>query len=166
MKPESGSLIIETSGPDESIEAGALLGRRLRGGEVIAMTGDLGAGKTTFIRGLARGLGIPEDEISSPTFVYVHEHRGRLPLAHIDLFRAGGADDLPGIGVLDYFTEPWTAAVEWAEKGAPYLPGDAITIRFGETGDPSRRRLEFNTARPDRETYFGPLRERFCVTRR
>jgi tRNA threonylcarbamoyladenosine biosynthesis protein TsaE len=165
MKAEPGALAIETSGPDETMEAGELLGRRLRGGEVIAMTGGLGAGKTTFIRGLARGLGVPEGEIGSPTFVYVHEHRGRLPFAHVDLFRTERAEDLPGIGVLDYFDGRWAVAVEWAEKGAAYLPEDAITIRFGESEDPARRRLLLSAGRADAESYFSPLRERFCVTR-
>jgi tRNA threonylcarbamoyladenosine biosynthesis protein TsaE len=165
MKSDAVLLTIETAGPEETMEAGERLGRRLKGGEVIAMKGDLGSGKTTFIRGLARGLGVPEGEISSPTFVFAHEHRGRQPLAHIDLYRTEAPDDIQGIGLLDYFEGSWVVAVEWAEKGAAYFPEDTITIRFEPGEDPSRRRLTVSTGHPDREVYFGEWRERFCATR-
>lgn len=104
---------------------------------VIAMTGDLGAGKTAFTRGLARGLGY-SGEISSPTFAIVHEYiGGRLPLYHFDMYRISGWDDLYSTGFFDYMEEKCVIAVEWSENIAAALPQEHVTvdIRRGDKND-------------------------------
>lgn len=161
MKPLQ--LTIETSSPEETETVGEIMGRRLRGGEVIALEGSLGAGKTALIRGLARGLGIKGHEISSPTFVFLHEHHGRLPLAHLDLFRIGSPSDLPDLGIQDYLESPWVAAVEWAERAALFLPEDRLTIRMSETENHHHRRLMLQTSNPCYEAIFSELKVAFCA---
>lgn len=100
----------------ETEEIGETLGQTLPAGTVIAFTGDLGAGKTAFTRGLARGLGI-EDRITSPTFTIVNEYEGgRLPLFHFDMYRLESSDELFDIGWEDYLRRGGVCAVEWSEK--------------------------------------------------
>jgi tRNA threonylcarbamoyladenosine biosynthesis protein TsaE len=104
------------------------LAQRLQGGEVIAFSGDLGAGKTAFTRGLARGLGITE-RVTSPTFTIVNEYEGgRLPLFHFDLYRLGSSDDLYDIGWEDYLARGGVCAVEWSERVADALPPDTLRV--------------------------------------
>ena len=99
----------------ETEALGERLATRLTGGEVIAYTGDLGAGKTAFTRGLARGLGIT-DRVTSPTFTIVNEYEGgRLPLFHFDMYRLGSSDELYDIGWEDYLARGGVCAVEWSE---------------------------------------------------
>ena len=122
----------------DSVEQTEALGARLAGalgpGAVVAFTGDLGAGKTAFIRGLARGLGVP-GRVTSPTFTIVDEHEGgRLPLFHFDLYRLGGADELYDIGWEDYLARGGVCAVEWSERMEDALEPGAVRvdIRRGE----------------------------------
>ena len=125
--------------PEETEDIGARLAQRLGPGAVVAFTGDLGAGKTAFTRGLARGLGIP-DRVTSPTFTIVNEYEGgRLPLFHFDMYRLGSADELFDIGWEDYLRRGGVCAVEWSENVADALGGDAVRvdIRRGE-GDSVR----------------------------
>lgn len=112
----------------------ALVGR-LAPGTVIAFTGDLGAGKTAFVRGMARGLGISQ-RVTSPTFTIVNEYEGgRLPLFHFDMYRLSGADDLFDIGWEDFLRRGGICAVEWSENIRDALEPDTIyvDIRRGET---------------------------------
>ena len=116
----------------DSVEQTEALGARLAGalgpGAVVAFTGDLGAGKTAFIRGLARGLGVP-GRVTSPTFTIVDEHEGgRLPLFHFDLYRLGGADELYDIGWEDYLARGGVCAVEWSENVADALEPGTIRV--------------------------------------
>jgi tRNA threonylcarbamoyladenosine biosynthesis protein TsaE len=105
--------IIHTSSPEETKALGACLGRLLFPGAIIGLEGDLGAGKTCFIKGLASGLGINEDEVSSPTFTLIAEHyRGEIPLFHIDLYRLEGAE-VEEIGIEEYLFGQGVAAIEW-----------------------------------------------------
>ncbi|HEY4484849.1 MAG TPA: tRNA (adenosine(37)-N6)-threonylcarbamoyltransferase complex ATPase subunit type 1 TsaE [Nitrospiria bacterium] len=127
--PSQGNVIRHSRSPDETRRIGELIGRRVQGGDWIALEGNLGAGKTHFIQGLARGLDI-EAPVTSPTFVYVHEFRGRCPFAHVDLYRIERAADLPGLGLEDYFESPWVTAVEWADKGGGHLPAERLTVRI------------------------------------
>ena len=163
MSPEPWQLTLETASVEETEEVGEIMGRRLKGGEVIALEGSLGAGKTALIRGLARGLGIKDHEISSPTFVFLHEHHGRLPLAHLDLFRIGSPSDLPDLGIQDYLESPWVVAVEWAERAPWYLPEDRLTIRMSETQNQHHRRLVLHTSNPCYEAVFSELKVAFCA---
>lgn len=118
---------------------GQRIGKRLRGGEVLALRGDLGAGKTVFVRGVAEGLGAARGNVSSPTFVFIHEYRGRLPLAHIDLYRTESVRDLDHLGWADYLDGRWVVAVEWADKAGPALPADRLEITLVHRTPTTRR---------------------------
>ena len=112
----------------ETEDLGRRLGLRLGPGAVVAYTGDLGAGKTAFTRGLARGLDISE-RVTSPTFTIVNEYEGgRLPLFHFDLYRLGSSDELFDIGWEDYLSRGGVCAVEWSENVADALEEDAIRV--------------------------------------
>ena len=127
-----------THSPAETEAIGAALGAKLKPGAVIAYQGDLGAGKTAFTRGLARGLGYREP-VTSPTYTIVNEYLGgRLPLFHFDMYRLGSSDDLWDIGWEDYLDRGGVCAVEWSENVADALE-DAIFITIHKTGEESRR---------------------------
>ena len=127
-----------TNSPAETEAVGAALSRVLSPGTVIAYRGDLGAGKTAFTRGLARGLGV-NDPVTSPTYTIVNEYLGgRMPLFHFDMYRLASADDLWDIGWEDYLERGGVCAVEWSENVAEALE-DAIRVRIEKTGEESRR---------------------------
>ena len=127
-----------TTSPAETEALGAALGRALPAGSVIAYRGDLGAGKTAFTRGLARGLGYG-DMVTSPTYTIVNEYLGgRLPLFHFDMYRLHCAEDLWDIGWDDYLDRGGICAVEWSENVAQALE-DPVTVTIEKLGDTSRR---------------------------
>ena len=133
-----------TNGPEETEALGEMLAGRLEPGTVIAFTGDLGAGKTAFVRGLARGLGIAE-RVTSPTFTIVNEYEGgRLPLFHFDMYRLGSADELFDIGWEDYLARGGVCAVEWSENVSDALEEGClrVDIRRGERDDQRRITIE------------------------
>lgn len=133
-----------TNSPAETEALGQRLAERLQPGDVIAYTGDLGAGKTAFTRGLARGLGITE-RITSPTFTIVNEYQGgRLPLFHFDMYRLGSSDELYEIGWEDYLARGGVCAVEWSEIVSDALEEDCIRvdIRQGETENQRKITIE------------------------
>ena len=112
----------------ETEALGEALVDRLSPGAVVAFTGDLGAGKTAFVRGMARGLGIPQ-RVTSPTFTIVNEYEGgRLPLFHFDLYRLGSSDELFDIGWEDFLRRGGICAVEWSENAMDALEEDAVFI--------------------------------------
>ena len=117
---------------------GAKLAAVLPNGSVVAMYGDLGAGKTQFVRGLAKGLGLSA-RVSSPTFTIVNEYLGKTPLFHFDMYRLAGAEELFEIGWEDYLTRNGVCAVEWSENAEGAFPSDCIKVRITKTGDNSRR---------------------------
>ena len=126
-----------TNGVAQTEELGRRLGEALAPGTVIAYTGDLGAGKTAFTRGLAQGLGITT-QVTSPTFTIVNEYEGgRLPLFHFDMYRLGGSDELFDIGWEDYLARGGVCAVEWSENVDDAMEADCIRvdIRRGNTDD-------------------------------
>ena len=126
-----------THSADETEALGERLAKTLHGGEIIAFTGDLGAGKTAFTRGLARGLGIPM-RVTSPTYTIVNEYTGgRLPLFHFDMYRLGSSDELFDIGWEDYLQRGGVCAVEWSENVADAMQG-AISVRIGRDSDEQR----------------------------
>ncbi|MBE6982174.1 MAG: tRNA (adenosine(37)-N6)-threonylcarbamoyltransferase complex ATPase subunit type 1 TsaE [Ruminococcaceae bacterium] len=127
-----------TQSPEQTEAVGAALGRVVRPGTVIAYQGDLGAGKTAFTRGLARGLGITEP-VTSPTYTIVNEYlSGRLPLFHFDMYRLSCAEDLWDIGWEDYLERGGVCAVEWSENVADAMESP-IWVRIEKTGEESRR---------------------------
>ena len=127
-----------TNAPEETEALGEKLGKLLRPGTVLAYLGDLGAGKTAFTRGLARGLGCRET-VTSPTYTLVNEYLGgRLPLFHFDMYRLASSDDLWDIGWEDYLDRQGVCAVEWSENVPEAMTG-ALTVRIEKLGDTVRR---------------------------
>ena len=124
--------------PAQTEALGEALGKILKPGAVVAYEGDLGAGKTAFTRGLARGLGITEP-VTSPTYTVVNEYlSGRMPLFHFDMYRLGSSDELFDIGWEDYLERGGICAVEWSENVADAME-DAITVRIEKCGEESRK---------------------------
>ncbi len=117
-----------THSPAETEALGARLAEALDAGRVVAFTGDLGAGKTAFVSGMARALGV-EERVTSPTFTIVNEYEGgRLPLFHFDMYRLGDADELFHIGWEDYLARGGICAVEWSENVAEAIEPDAVRV--------------------------------------
>ena len=127
-----------TNSPQETENLGAALGKILKPGTVLAYRGDLGAGKTAFTRGLARGLGY-KDPVTSPTYTIVNEYLGgRLPLFHFDMYRLGSSDDLWDIGWEDYQERGGVCAVEWSENVDDAME-NAVYVTIHKTGEENRR---------------------------
>ncbi len=121
----------------ETERLGEQLGARLRPGGVLAFYGGLGAGKTAFIRGVARGLGV-EGRVTSPTFTIVNEYPGRVPLFHFDMYRLGSSDELFDIGWEDYLARGGVCCVEWTENVEDAIPPEAVRVRIEKTGEQER----------------------------
>ncbi len=128
-----------TTSPEETEALGFRLGECLHGGEVLALFGGLGMGKTAFTRGIAAGLGIPSD-VSSPTFALVHDYTGRLTVHHFDMYRVDGWDDLYSTGFFDYLDTEDVLIIEWSENIEGALPPDAIRITISK-GESEEERL-------------------------
>ncbi len=125
--------------PEQTRLLGEALGNHVCAGDLIALVGELGSGKTLFVGGLARGLGVaPAVYVSSPTFTIMHRYVGRLPLYHIDLYRIDTPEDLSTLGLEEYLEGDGVAAVEWAERGVGIFPKERVTIRFRRTGSEAR----------------------------
>ena len=131
-------MIRTTHSEVETAAVGRELAGTLSAGDVVLLFGDLGAGKTAFVRGLAEGLGVQRDEVSSPTFTLIHEYRGgRLPLMHVDLYRLNDPREIDDLG-LDELGSGAVVAIEWAEK-LPRPPRDAVRVRIDHAGEGERR---------------------------
>ena len=127
-----------TNSPEETETLGEKLAKQLKPGTVLAYRGDLGAGKTAFTRGLARGLGYTEP-VTSPTYTIVNEYLGgRMPLFHFDMYRLSSADDLFDIGWEDYLERGGVCAVEWSENVPEAMEG-AVEVSIEKTGEDSRK---------------------------
>ncbi|MBR1842606.1 MAG: tRNA (adenosine(37)-N6)-threonylcarbamoyltransferase complex ATPase subunit type 1 TsaE [Oscillospiraceae bacterium] len=126
-----------TKSEAETSALGAELASRLAPGAVIAMYGDLGAGKTAFTRGLASGLGL-KSRVSSPTFTIVNEYLGRIPLFHFDMYRLKDADELFEIGWEDYLARGGVCVVEWSENVEGAFPPETIVVKIEKTGENER----------------------------
>ena len=129
-----------TNSPEETEELGERLGRALSPGDVVAFTGDLGAGKTAFTRGIARGLGIG-DRVTSPTFAIVNEYRsdeGGELIYHFDFYRIKKLSEVYDMGYEDYFYSGALCFIEWPELVEDLLPGDAVKVNIEELEDGSR----------------------------
>ena len=134
----TGPLVIETASELETEQAGARLAGQLAPGAVLFLYGDLGAGKTAFVRGLARGLGANAEDVSSPTFTIVQEYSGaNATLYHVDLYRLAPAE-IDDLGLDDLIDGPGVVAIEWADRW-PGRPGGAVEIRIDAIGDDRRR---------------------------
>ncbi|HVE15585.1 MAG TPA: tRNA (adenosine(37)-N6)-threonylcarbamoyltransferase complex ATPase subunit type 1 TsaE [Chthoniobacterales bacterium] len=131
----------------ETNRLGRLIGSVLEGGEVLALSGPLGAGKTALVRGIATGLGAPARAVSSPTFVLLHEYRGRVPLVHVDLYRLTAQGEAESIGLGDYLSGQTVVAVEWAEKAPHILPDDRLELELRHRTVQSRS-IDFRATGP------------------
>lgn len=130
MAPSISPLDIILSSPGETESFGYAIGRLLRGGEVLALIGELGVGKTALVRGIVAGLDIPAASVTSPTFMIVHEYQGRLPVVHIDLYRLQRHEEAEAIGLSDYLTDDAVVAIEWADRFLELLPEDRLEVRL------------------------------------
>lgn len=128
------------------------LGEALRPGDVVALFGELGAGKTVFCKGIGEALGIPPDRIVSPTFTIVAEHAGSVPLVHIDAYRLADEREADGIGMRELLSSEAVCVVEWAERIAGLLPTDCIQVTFTFSGD---ERRDIAIAAPDHPGFAG-----------
>jgi len=130
-----------TTSPEATADFGAALGAACRGGEVILLSGPLGAGKTHLTKGIARGLGIDPRQVTSPTFTLQAIHHGRLPLYHVDLYRVDSPLELEHLELFEEVDGPGVTVIEWPERGGEHLPPDTLHIRIiPAQGD--ERRLE------------------------
>ena len=130
---------VVTRSAEETVGFGRRLAEELRAGDVVALYGELGSGKTTLVRGIARGLGVSEDcEITSPTFVLMNVYPGRAPVYHFDVYRLSGAADLYDLGIEEYFYGKGISVVEWAEKAEALIPENAVKLRLSTMGEDSR----------------------------
>lgn len=128
----------------ETVELGRTLATHLGAGDAVAFYGELGAGKTTMIKGVAAGLGV-SDVVKSPSFVIVTEYAGRLPVYHVDLYRLNENSDFESIGLDSYLAGDGICLIEWAERAERVLPGAAIRVRMSVEG--SGRRIEITGLR-------------------
>jgi tRNA threonylcarbamoyladenosine biosynthesis protein TsaE len=140
MDPLSNSKYqITSESVDETQKLGKIIGSAVSAGTVLALTGDLGSGKTSFVQGLAEGLEVPDDYyITSPSYTIINEYPGRFFLFHVDLYRITDPVDIEDIGLYEIFDGNAVVAVEWADKIEQKLLPDSITIHFEITGDNTR----------------------------
>jgi tRNA threonylcarbamoyladenosine biosynthesis protein TsaE len=142
----------ESASPEETERMGEILGHLLRWGDVVALFGELGSGKTVLVRGMAAGLGCRREDVHSPSFTLINEyvcHRdpqsgagpgGHRCMAHVDLYRIQSEEEIPGIGWDEYLDRRHVVAVEWADRAEGWLSGDHLRVRLEVVG-PERRRL-------------------------
>ena len=126
-----------TTSAEETDAAGQRLGATLAAGDVVALTGELGAGKTVFVQGVVRALGVTIGA-TSPTFVLVNEYRGRLPVHHVDAYRTTSLAELLDLGLEEMMDGDGVTIIEWAERLEPVLPARAVRVRIAGVGDEPR----------------------------
>jgi tRNA threonylcarbamoyladenosine biosynthesis protein TsaE len=133
---------IVTANPEETWRIGEMIGAKLQAGDMVCLYGELGAGKTSFSYGIALGLRVKEEYITSPTFTFVNEYEGRVPLYHIDLYRLKGTEELEGIGFEEYIDSSGVTVIEWAERAEDELPDERLSVYLNYV-DENRRELGF-----------------------
>jgi len=138
--------IFVTQSPDETVALGMRIARSLSAGDVVGFFGELGAGKTTLIKGIAVGLGVAE-VVKSPSFVLITQYRGRLPVYHIDLYRLERPSDFMELELEEYFYSDGVCLVEWAERIAGFLPGSATKIAL-EVKSATERKISIDSRKP------------------
>jgi tRNA threonylcarbamoyladenosine biosynthesis protein TsaE len=134
----AAELRIESRSPEETQKVGERLGACLGSGDVVACVGELGAGKTCFIQGLVRGLGVTEPA-TSPTFVLINHYAGRLPVYHLDAYRTESLTEILDLGVEEMLSGDGITVIEWGEKLLPLLPSHTIVVRISGLGDEPRQ---------------------------
>jgi len=147
-RPAGGWFELLMRGVAETLVVGECIGRWVEAGDVLALVGPLGAGKTWLTKGIAKGLGV-EAEVSSPTFILVNEYEGRLRLYHIDAYRMAGADDVLALGWDEMISSGGVTAVEWADRMAEALPEGHVEIVLEHAG-PHARKIKLAVGRQER----------------
>lgn len=133
------SFAFQSRQPLETERLGRELGRLAIPGLVVGLMGSLGAGKTTFVRGVAEGLGVPDRRlVTSPTFILIQEYLGRLPVYHFDTYRLMKAEDFASLGIDEYFHGDGVCLVEWADRVREYLPTPRLEVEFQQAGESDR----------------------------
>ncbi|HLF13847.1 MAG TPA: tRNA (adenosine(37)-N6)-threonylcarbamoyltransferase complex ATPase subunit type 1 TsaE [Bacteroidota bacterium] len=148
LTPADSPVVVHSMSEEETVAAGGRLGRLLKAGDVVAIFGDLGAGKTRFVRGICRALGTVR-AASSPTFTLLHEyHAPGLAVYHFDFYRIASASELAGIGFAEYLDRgDGVCVIEWADRVEPFLPADRYEVRMragGGSGKPDLRVIEIS----------------------
>lgn len=134
------SFEIELKDPESTIRFGKVLGSCAGPGQVIALIGELGAGKTTLVKAIARGAGISNDDmVSSPSYTLINEYYGRIPIYHFDLYRLEGAGDIEELGYVEYLEGEGLSLIEWADMAPQMLPPEYLEVKIEITGDESRK---------------------------
>jgi len=129
---------VVTSSHEQTWRIGQMLGSRLEPGDIVCLYGDLGAGKTSFSYGIALGLEVKDQYITSPTFTFVNEYKGRIPFYHIDLYRLKDPEELEGIGFEEYIDSDGVTVIEWAERAEDELPDDRLSVYLSYVDEHSR----------------------------
>lgn len=127
-----------TKSADETVELGKTIGAHLLPNDVVALTGTLGAGKTTLIQGIAQGIGV-KDYVTSPTFIIINEYNGRIPFFHVDLYRLNDVAEVEDLGIEEYFTRGGACVIEWAEKLGELKPKAAQEIEIEIISETERK---------------------------
>jgi len=145
MTDSRSSLVLISKSPMETLQIGRILGSALRGGDCVALTGELGAGKTCLTQGIAGGLGVPDGYmVVSPTFTLINEYPGKATaLYHLDLYRLAGYGDLEEIGYQEYLAKGGVVVLEWAEKVPDAIPGEALCVKLSYL-DENVRKIEIS----------------------
>ncbi|MCC6758570.1 MAG: tRNA (adenosine(37)-N6)-threonylcarbamoyltransferase complex ATPase subunit type 1 TsaE [Candidatus Omnitrophica bacterium] len=131
--------VITTHSPSETQAIGEQLAKLCKGGEIICLSGDLGTGKTTFVKGIARGLKIDEKKVNSPTFVIMNLYEeGRLPLYHFDFYRLEKPEEIGGVGYDEFLYGNGVAVIEWSERFGALMPPENLAIHLAHSGDHDR----------------------------
>jgi tRNA threonylcarbamoyladenosine biosynthesis protein TsaE len=157
MATQRSSLVLISKNPMETLQIGRVLGEGLKGGDCVALKGELGAGKTCLTQGIASGLGVPDDYVvTSPTFTLVNEYPGKeIALFHLDIYRLTGSADLEEIGYREYLTKGGVVVVEWAEKILDSIPEGALWVTFSYV-DENVRKIEISDT-ADRVCCWRPI---------
>ena len=131
-------MVKETLSAKETTALGQRIGAQLKSGDILALSGPLGAGKTTLIQGIAQGLQV-KDYVTSPTFILINEYQGRLPFYHIDLYRLEDPAQIEDLGIFEYFEKDGIVVIEWAERLGDLLPENAKQIKIEVRGENKRK---------------------------
>ena len=142
---------------EETIKLGSRLAHVLKSGDIICLFGELGSGKTTFTKGIAKGLKIDEKTVNSPTFVLMNEYEGRVPLFHFDLYRIEKADEVLGLGYEEFFYDQGVSVIEWADRLGTLLPKEYLKIHFANSSK-QKRLIHFHAAGERAKEIIGHLK--------
>ena len=163
MQEEKQSLWLVSGSPENTLKIGKVIGENLQSGDIVALVGELGAGKTLLTQGIAQGLLVPAGyQITSPTFTLINEYPGRITLYHFDIYRLAGTEDLVSLGYEDYFYGDGVVVIEWAEKIIDILPEETLFIYLRYL-DEQKREIKMEGCSQKVEKLFKELKDGgFC----